>query len=137
MKQPNGFQTWEESVPDSIRGDVLWRMTLYRLALFLGDLAWADAATLHRGGRTRRSGDQLYRTVGSICANVVEGDLRGSAREARDGYDKARHRLGPDVTEPHFDLLAEIRRHLLGTIRKQPGRTLREPGVSYTIDGEA
>lgn len=151
MKQPDGFQTWEETVPDSIRGDALWRMTLYRLALFLGDLAWDDVTTLPRDGRTRRIADQLYRAVGSIRANVAEGYSRGSgkdrarfyecalgsAREARDRYYKARHKLGPDITEPRLDLLAENCCQLLGTIWNQPGRTLREPGVSYTTDGEA
>ncbi|WP_420455251.1 four helix bundle protein [Rubrivirga sp.] len=151
MRQPDGFQVWEETVPESIRGDALWRMTVYRLALFLGDLSWEDVTTLHRDGRTRRIADQLYRSVGSISANIAEGYSRGSgkdrarfyeyalgsAREARDWYYKARHKLGVDVTAERLDLLAEICRQLLGTIRNQPGRTLREPGVSYTTDGEA
>ena len=148
MRQPDGFHVWEESVPESIRGDVLWRMTVYRLALFLGDVAWDDVTALHRDGRTRRIADQLYRAVGSISANVAEGYSRGSgkdrarfyeyalgsAREARDWYYKARHKLGDDVTAARLDLLAEICRQLIGTIRNQPGRALREPEVEYNAD---
>ncbi|WP_412060230.1 four helix bundle protein [Rubrivirga sp. IMCC45206] len=151
MKQPDGFQDWESTVPESIRGDVLWRMTVYRLALFLGDLSWDDVTTLHRDGRTRRIADQLYRAVGSISANVAEGYSRGSgkdrarfyeyslgsAREARDWYFKGRHLLGAEITTHRLDLLAEICRQLLGTIRNQPGRSLREPGVPYSPDADA
>ena len=142
---------WEAGVPDAITGDVLWRMTVYRLALYAGDLAWDDATVLHRDGRTRRVSDQLYRAVGSIGANIAEGYSRGSgkdrarfyeyslgsAREARDWYYKARHKLGQDVTDARLALLADICRHLLGVIRNQPGRTLREPDVPYIPDGDA
>lgn len=145
------FSDWETTVPDSIRQDALWRMRLYRLALFLGDVAWEDVTTLHRDGRTRRIADQLYRAVGSISANVAEGYSRGSgkdrarfyeyalgsAREARDWYYKARHKLGDDTVASRLDLLAEICRQLLGTIRNQPGRTLREPDVPYLTGGDA
>lgn len=151
MRQPEGFAAWEEAVPAAIRGDALWRMTVYRLALYLGDAAWADVSTLHRDGRTRRIADQLYRAVGSISANVAEGYSRGSgkdrarfyeyalgsAREARDWYYKARHKLGDDLVADRLNLLAEICRQLIGTIRNQPGRLLREPGVPYSTDGEA
>ena len=151
MTEPDGFSAWEETVPDAIRGDVLWRMTVYRLALFLSDQSWDDVTTLHRDGRTRRVADQLYRAVGSISANVAEGYSRGSgkdrarfyeyalgsAREARDWYYTARHKLGDDVTAARLDLLAEICRQLLGTIRNQPGRSLREPDVPYQPGGEA
>ena len=136
---------WEETVPDAIRGDALWRMTVYRLALFLSDLCWDDVTVLHRDGRTRRIADQLYRAVGSISANIAEGYSRGSgkdrarfyeyslgsAREARDWYYQARHKLGDDLATERIDLLADICRQLLGTLRNQPGRTLREPDVDY------
>lgn len=148
MTQDDQLAEWERSVPDSIRGDALWRMTVYRLSLYLGDLAWEDVSTLHRDGRTRRIADQLYRAVGSISANVAEGYSRGSgkdrarfyeyalgsAREARDWYYKARHKLGDDVADARLDLLANVCRQLLGTIRNQAGRPLREPAVEYNAD---
>ena len=142
---------WEQTVPDSIRGDVLWKMRLYRLALYLGDLSWDDVTALHRDGRTRRVADQLYRAVGSISANVAEGYSRGSgkdrarfyeyslgsAREARDWYYKARHKLSDEVVAARLDLLAEICRQLIGIIRNQPGRSLREPDVLYSTRDDA
>jgi four helix bundle protein len=148
MSRSDELAEWEASIPESIRGDALWRMTLYRLALYLGDLAWEDVTALHSDGRTRRVADQLYRAVGSISAIVAEGYSRGSgkdrarfyeyalgsAREARDWYYKARHKLGDDVANARLDLLADICRQLLGTIGNQPGRSLREPAVDYGAD---
>lgn len=145
MNGSSEIQIWEASVPEAIRGGALWRMTVYRRALYLRDLAWDDMTVLHRDGRTRRIADQLYRAVGSISANIAEGYSRGSgrdrarfyeyalgsAREARDWYYKARHKLGDDLATHRLDLLSEICRHLLGTIRNQAGRTLREPAVDY------
>ena len=142
---------WEQTVPDSIRGDVLWKVRLYRLALYLGDLSWDDVTALHRDGRTRRVADQPYRAVGSISANVAEGYSRGSgkdrarfyeyslgsAREARDWYYKARHKLSDEVVAARLDLLAEICRQLIGIIRNQPGRSLREPDVLYSTRDDA
>ena len=136
---------WEAQVPDAIRRDRLWSLRAYRLGLWLGDLAWEDATVLHRDGRTRRIADQLYRAVGSISANLAEGYSRGtgrdrarfyeyslgSAREARDWYFKARHRLGGEVATDRIGLLTDVIRLTLGLIQKQPGRTLREPEVGY------
>ncbi|MEM1117008.1 MAG: four helix bundle protein [Bacteroidota bacterium] len=103
---------------------------------------------LHRDGRTRRVADQLFRAVGSISANVAEGYSRGSgkdrarfyeyalgsAREARDWYFKARHRLGEDVAADRIEVLSDVIRLSLGLVRKQPGRTLREPTEDYFPD---
>lgn len=36
------YQEWEKCVPADITGDVLWKLRAYRLALFVGDLAWSD-----------------------------------------------------------------------------------------------
>ena len=144
----NQLSEWEQSVPESIRRDRLWSLRLYRLGLWLGDLAWDDVTVLHRDGRARRVADQLYRAVGSISANVAEGSSRGSgkdrarfyeyalgsAREARDWYYKARHKLGEETTNLRLTLLADIARLSLGLIQKQTGRSLREPAVGYTTD---
>lgn len=48
------YEEWEEQVPEEIRGDPLWEMKAYRLALFLHDLAWEDCARLVRIGVGRR-----------------------------------------------------------------------------------
>ena len=36
------FNEWLAIVPETITGDPLWKMKVYRLALFLGDLAWSE-----------------------------------------------------------------------------------------------
>src|SRR5438132_9377859 len=101
------FQEWEQTVPDAIRGDSLWKAKVYRLALFAAEIGWQDATKLMGDKRTRSLSDQLYRSLGSISANVAEGYSRGtskerahfyeyalgSAREARDWYYKACHIL--------------------------------------------
>jgi four helix bundle protein len=142
------YADWQNSVPDSIRADSLWRMTAYRLALFLGDVAWSDVTKLSKDRRTAGVSDQLYRAVGSISANLAEGYSRGtgrdrarfyeyalgSAREARDWYFKGRHLLGESVSEHRFRFLAEIIRLLLTMVPDQRGFILKETEVPYRVD---
>ena len=40
------YQEWLATVPKEITDDALWRMEVYRLALFAGDVAWHDATKL-------------------------------------------------------------------------------------------
>ncbi|MFB3132692.1 MAG: hypothetical protein ACE10K_09260 [Rhodothermales bacterium] len=40
------YEEWLKSVPDSLTGDPLWRMKVYRLALFVADLGWYDVTKL-------------------------------------------------------------------------------------------
>jgi four helix bundle protein len=107
------YEEWNETVPEEIRADSLWKMTAYRLALFLSDLGWRDTAKLVRNRRMIGLSSQLYRSLGSISANLAEGYSRGtgkdrarfyeyalgSARESRDWYFKARHILGEAAFE--------------------------------------
>jgi len=139
------YSEWEASMAADIRGDSLWRMEAYRLALFVGDLGWHDATALMRDRRTMGVADQLYRALGSISANLAEGYSRGtgrdrahfyeyalgSAREARDWYYRARQVLKADVTAHRLSLLAQIIRLLLTTVRQQRGRVLHEDTASY------
>ena len=145
MLTDDRLREWEAGVPETIRGDRLWGLRAYRLGSWLGDLACEDATALHRDGRSRRIADQLYRAVGSISANLAEGYSRGSgrdrarfyeyalgsAREARDWYHKARHKLGDDLVADRIQILTDVIRLVLGLLQKQPGRTLREPAVAY------
>lgn len=139
------YQEWERSVPATITGDSLWKMEVYRLSLFAGDLAWEDATKLMRDRRTRRLSDQLYRAVGSVSSNVGEGYSRstgrdralfysyalGSGREGRDWYYKGRHVLGESVTSHRLDLMTQIIRILLVMIPDQRGESLREEEEAY------
>jgi hypothetical protein len=92
------YEDWERTVPQTITDDPLWRMKVYRLALFVGDLGWHDVTLLLEDKRMVSLADQLYRALGSISANIAEGYSRstgkdqarmhcyalGSARESRD-----------------------------------------------------
>ncbi len=53
------YEEWEVQVPADIKGDRLWEMELYRLALFLCDLAWEDATTISKDFRGKEIARQL------------------------------------------------------------------------------
>jgi len=132
-------------VPEAIRGDSLWKMKAYRLALFLSDLGWYDVLKLMDNHCLRELADQLYRSLGSIGANLAEGYSRGtgrdrarfyeyalgSARESRDWYYKGRHILGEAVLHHRLALLSEVIRLLLTMVPQQRGSVLREPPITY------
>jgi four helix bundle protein len=64
-------------------------MKLYRLALFLGDLAWHDVTKLVSDRRTVSLADQLFRAIGSIGANIAEGYSRQSGKDRTRFYEYA------------------------------------------------
>jgi hypothetical protein len=72
---------WLASVPAEITGDPLWRMEVYRLALFVSDIAWPDTCKLMQNHSTLGLSDQLYRATGSISANFAEGYSRRSGKD--------------------------------------------------------
>jgi len=135
---------WELTIPECIRGDAIWKVEAYRLALFLADLAWPDTTRLVNDRRTREIADQLYRSSGKISAQVAEGYSRttgkdralfyayalGSTRESRDWYFKARHVLGDRVADHRMELTTSIIRLLLVMLRKerQTNRRLGQTG---------
>lgn len=139
------YQTWLADVPVEITDDPIRKTEVYRLGLFLGDLAWHDALKLTIKPPTRSLSDQLYRASGSISANTCEGYSRasgkdqarfyeyalGSARETRNWYFKARHVLGPEVTTHRLKLSAQIIRNLLRMIPKYRGESIREEAPDY------
>jgi len=145
---PPGFAEWVKGVPDEIRADSLWRLAAYRLALYLGDLAWEDAARLAKERRLFILSDQLLRAVGSISANLAEGYSRGtgkdrarfyeyalgSARESRDWYFKCRHALGVLVFQERLQPLTQLIRLLLTMVPDQRGHVLRESDEGYEVD---
>jgi len=67
------YEEWADGVPPELTNDPLWRMKVYRLALFASDLAWHDVCKLAQDKRTTGLSDQLYRALGSIGANIAEG----------------------------------------------------------------
>jgi four helix bundle protein len=126
-------------------------MEVYRLALFFGDLAWYDAVKLAQGAPTRALSDQLLRAAGGVSANIAEGYSRnsgkdqarfyeyalGSTRESRDWHYKARHVLGPAVTDHRLNLAAQISRHLLRLIPTVRPTTIAETREPYIIEEES
>jgi four helix bundle protein len=139
------YEEWLESVPSELTGDPLWRMEVFRLAVFVGDLAWHDVSRLARDKRTLGLADQLYRAVGSVGANIAEGYSRrsgkdqarfyeyslGSAREARVWYYQGRHVLSEVVAMHRMKLLTRIIRLLLTIIPAERGYKLAEEPSSY------
>ena len=145
------YEEWEQTVPKTIRSDVLWTVTAYRLALFLIDTAWNDVVRLEQEHKTRGIADQLSRALGSIGANVAEGYSRstgkerahfyeyglGSAREARHWYWQGRHVLGEAIIQHRLGLLDQIIRLLITMIPQQRrDGTIREDPASYEISVE-
>ena len=139
------YEEWEQSVPDYLTGDVLWRLQVYRLALFCVDICWADVSKLSADARMKSLADQLYRSVGSISANLAEGYSKssgkdrarfyeyalGSAREARNWYYAGRHVLGQAVTNHRCDQLTRIIRLLLTMLSDQRQQNLHEETTPY------
>jgi four helix bundle protein len=143
------FAEWEKSVPDVLREDVLWTVKAYRLSLFLADVAWHDVVKLSKATGMRSLSDQLYRSCGSICANIEEGYSKksskdrarfyeyslGSARETRGWFYRARHILGEEVAIHRLGLSTEIIKLLLTMVPDQRGQKVCEDSAEYAVKG--
>ncbi len=137
------YEIWMKSIPAEITDDPLWKMEVYRLALFAAELGWHDVTKLVGDKRTLDMAGQLY----PIEANISEGYSRGggrdrarfyeyalgSARETRGWCYKGRHVLGETVAEHRIRLLTQIIRLLLTMIPDQRahGSFLHEDGPDY------
>ena len=60
------YQEWLPTVFPEIPNDPLWRMEVYRLGLFISEVAWLDTGKLVQDPRMLKLSDQLYSAVGSI-----------------------------------------------------------------------
>jgi len=139
------YQQWLASVPPELTGDPLWKMEVYRLAVFASELAWPDVSRLVQDKRTISLADQLYRAAGSVSSNIAEGYSRqsgrdqarfyeyslGSAREARNWYYEGRHILSERVATHRMQLLTQIIRMLLHIIPAERGYHLHEGSRLY------
>jgi four helix bundle protein len=142
------FEEWQNDISENIKADTLWKMSVYRYALFLGDLGWYDVTKLQQDHRTKGVSDQLYRALGSVSANIAEGYSRGSnkerahfyeyslgsARESRDWYHKGRHILGDTVVEHRMNMLVQIIKLLLTMVPEQRGRYIKEEQATYSTE---
>lgn len=141
------YKDWLQTVPKEITDDTLWRMEVYRVSLFAGDLARRDVTKLVQDCRTRELSDQLYSAVGSISANISEGYSRsshkdqarfyeyalGSARESGNWYFEGRFILGDAVSSHRIKLHTQIIRHLLKVIPAERGYRLSEEPAPYDV----
>ncbi len=140
------FTEWADTLPDDIKNDSLWKMEAYRIALFVNDIGWHDITRLSKDRRTFSLSDQLYRSLGSVCANLEEGYSRGSnrdrarfyeyalgsARESRGWYYRARFVLGEEVTQHRIGLITEVIRLLLTMVPQQRSMKVRETTSAYS-----
>jgi four helix bundle protein len=139
------YAEWEKTVPSVIRNDSLWTVEAYRLSLFLADISWQDSTKLSKDSRTRSLSDQLYRSVGSISANIEEGYSKqsskdrarfyeyalGFARETRGWYYKARHVLGDTISGHRMDFTTQVIRLLIKMVPDQRGYKIKEDSPEY------
>lgn len=142
------YEEWVKTVPAELTGDPLWRIEVYRLALFANDLAWHDVSKLMQDQRTLSLSDQLYRAIGSVSANVAEGYSRqsgkdqarfyeyalGSARETRTWYYHGRHILSEAVATHRIQLQTRIIRLLMTIIPHERGYKMAEERAAYEVD---
>lgn len=150
-KKVLAFEEWVQTVPRTITQDPLWTVEAYRLALYAAATSWPHVKLLNDHSGTRSLGNQLYRSAGSIPANISEGYSRssplerarfyeyalGSSRESRDWYFLGRHVLDHGLAEHPVELLTQVIKLLTTMIRQQRPRQIREEEIEYNPDGRA
>ena len=111
----------------------------YQKAMQLWDLFWEDSEILMRDLRGREIARQMTKSIGSISANIEEGygrgfgrELhqfyrysRGSARESRGWYLRARFLLDDEIVTQRVALLDEIIGILVNTLERRGQRQRR------------
>lgn len=141
------YSEWLSTVPSEITNDPIWKLEVYRLALFAGDIGWNDVVALSKSNLMWGIADQLHRSLGSISANLTEGYSRskgldrarffeislGSARETRDWYYKARHVLADEVVKHRMSLITKIIGMLTPMIKHQRTNAIREEQAGYYV----
>ena len=139
------YVEWLKSVPPEITNDPIWKLEVYRLALFAGDIGWHDVLTLSKNKFMYSTADQLHRSLGSISANLTEGYSRskgldrarfieislGSARESRDWYYKSKQVLSSKVITHRIGLTTHIIAMLTPMIPHQRKNAIREEQSAY------
>jgi len=140
------YVEWFKTVPSEITNDPIWKLEVYRLALFIGDIGWHDVLALSKNKLMFSVADQLHRSLGSIGANLTEGYSRskgldrarfieislGSARESRDWYYKSKQVLSPEVIKHRMGLTTHIVAMLTPMIPHQRKNAIREEQAEYS-----
>jgi len=145
------YAEWLETVPSEITNDPIWKLEVYRLALFAGDIGLQDTLFLSKKPLMFSIADQLHRSLDPISANLTEGYSRskgldrarfieislGSARESRDWYYKSRHILSAEVVKHRMELLTRIISMLTPMIPHQRKNAIREEQAEYNTQPSA
>lgn len=145
------YAEWLSTVPSEITNDPIWKLEVYRLALFAGDIGWEDILKLSQEKLMFSVADQLHRSLGSISANLTEGYSRskgldrarffeialGSARESRDWYYKSRHVFPAEVVKHRMELMTHVIRMLVPMISHQRKHAIREERAEYSISSQS
>ena len=142
------YAEWLNTVPSEITNDPIWKLEVYRLGLFAGDIGLQDALFLMKKALMLSIADQLHRSIDSISVNLTEGYSRskgpdrarfieaslGSARESRDWYYKSRHVLPAEVIKHRMGLTTRIISMLAPMIPHQRKHALREEQAEYNTN---
>ena len=141
------YSEWLTTVPSEITNDPIWKLEVYRLALFADDIGWHDVLVISKNKLMWSVADQLHRSLGSISANLTEGYSRskgldrarfietslGSARESRDWYYKSRHVLPAEVIKHRLSLTTRLVSMLTPMISHQRKHAIREEQTDYLV----
>lgn len=127
---PTDFPTFERGVPSAYAGDPLWRVRMFRMASYLSGRARADTVRLGVYANLAQT-EQFVRALNSVTANIAEGYSRDSDADQRRFYAYALGSAREALTwltamglhevaayAEYVDLLVQIRRQLLATIKR-------------------
>ena len=64
------YDAWEKTVPTTITGDPLWKLRVYRAALYAGELGHRDADYLSRRPGCSKIAAELARASGAILSLI-------------------------------------------------------------------
>lgn len=142
------YAEWLINVPSEITNDPIWKLEVYRLGLFAGDIGWHDVQKLSKEKLMLSVADQLHRSIDSISVNLTEGFSRskgpdrarfiegslGSARESREWYYKSKHVLSVEVLKHRMGLTTKIISMLTPMLPHQRKHAIREEQAEYKID---
>ena len=132
LPEPSAEQlAWERTCSRAITSDTVWKLDVYRAALFLIYCARADIRSIPGLRFEDELADQLLTAAASVSAHIGEsygrwgvadqlkflGYALGSVRECISWYEGSRDRLLPGVVDDRELLIARIRALLLGYIR--------------------
>jgi len=141
MPEPSAEQlAWERTCSRAITSDTIWKLDVYRAALFLIHCARADIHSIPGLRPEDELADQLLAAAASVSAHIGEGYGRwgtadqlkflgyalGSVRECISWYEGSRDRLPPAVVDDREFLIGRTRALLLGYIRSLRKRRRRD-----------